>query len=144
MKVMELIGTKINGIRADVSDLFLKIGAKTFMLAVLGLLLVFAITGIAVIAFGGGKSTLGAKIDTPPAPKNDAPLVFMHELLPPRDTNPFAQSHEKSDYRLFRPRSNRWTQDEAARWWTQTEKAMLDQLHVSNDTLMRTMLEASP
>jgi hypothetical protein len=142
---MKLIDTKISGVRAGISALWEKIGAKTFMLAVLGLLLIFAIMGIAVLAFGGGKETaLDTKKNPPPANQDAAPLVFMHELLPPRDTNPFAQSQAKSDYRLFRPRANRWTQDEAARWWTQPEKTMLDQLRVSNNALMRTVLEASP
>ena len=144
MKILDIISTKITSIRAGIADLYLKIGAKTFMLTVLGLLLVFAIAGIAVLAFGGDKITVGAKKEPLPAPKNDPPLVFMHELLPPRDTAPFAQSHDKIDYRLFRPLTNRWTQDEAARWWTQTGNAMVDQLHVSNDALMRTVLEASP
>ena len=145
MKVLEVFDTMISGVRAGISALVVKLGAKTFMLAVLGLLLVFAIAGIAVIAFGGSeKPALSAKKNVPPEQKNDAPLVFMHELLPPRDANPFAQPQAKSDYRLFRPRANRWTQDEAARWWTQPQKTMLDQLHVSNNALMQTVLEASP
>jgi hypothetical protein len=148
MNVWEVIGEKINNIRAALFERFFASGAKPFVFAVLGLLLVFAAAGIAVLVFGGrGKADAPAKNTAVSAQKNDQPFVFMHELLPPSDGFSLAQPFSRQqggDYRLFRPRVERWDEEEAAKWWTQPDKTMLDQLHVSNNALIQTVLEAAP
>ncbi|MDR1785600.1 MAG: hypothetical protein LBR23_03950 [Spirochaetaceae bacterium] len=115
-------------------------GIRPFTLWVLALLLVFALSGVIVIFARRGKTP---DFESPPqaqpqASQPEAPLVFMHPLLPP------AQYAFPDDYRLFRPRRDRWTREEAQEWFTSPDGPMLEQLHEANTRIIDTLLEAAP
>lgn len=62
-------------------------------------------------------------------------------------TQPFVLPKEPSmnnDYYLSRPKNEVWTQEEAEKWFTIPNDAMLNQLEHDNNNLIQNLLETSP
>jgi hypothetical protein len=109
-----------------------------FMLAVLGLLVVFLVGGIIAIAVSSNAGTGTVRGAKSRQQRSNEPLTFIHPPLPP------SESRVQNDYRLFRPRRGEWDTTEAEQWFTPPGGAMLEQLHNSNRSTINNLLEAAP
>ncbi|GMO39666.1 MAG: hypothetical protein Pg6C_00240 [Treponemataceae bacterium] len=128
-------------------DFFTRGIKNPFTLAVTGLLIVLAVAGIIAFAIAGGNEKANARRQEIIA-QETKPLIFTHELLPPKEplipARQFADSPESADYRLFRPRVKQWSTEEAEQWFTPPGEAMFGQLHAANNMLIQNMLDAAP
>jgi hypothetical protein len=110
------------------------------MFSVIGLLAVFVAAAIVLLVAGVDKTDEAAKT----AVRENIPLIFMHEPLPPGESTPFAQSFADGDFRLFRARTRQWSAEEARSLWTAPDETMIEQLHDANAALIRNVLESAP
>jgi hypothetical protein len=136
MKLFDIIAEKIDiiGLRENIKNLLSR-KKRPLLFIVLGLLIVFTISGIIVIAVGSGTPNTAARTTSRTV---GAPLLFMHPPLPP------AESSVPDDYLLYRTRRSFWDTKEAGQWFTPPNSAMLEQLHSANSAMIHNLLEAAP
>lgn len=103
---------------------------RTLFISVLALVLVIILFSTVLILFR-------------PKTTKDGALVTIN----PDITQPFVLPKEPSmneEYYLSRPKNRVWDEEEAEKWFTIPDSAMMNQLENDNNRLIKNLLEASP
>jgi hypothetical protein len=144
MNIPEPITEKLTAIRGKLDALREKIAAtvnpghkKTFAVVTAGILVLLALSGFIIVAVQSGnappRSAKQKRVKNSP----EKTYTVLHPILPPVPA-------EQHDYLLFRSRRQQWDEQDAAQWYTAPTEAMMDQLHVSNNSLINNLLDSVP